>query len=163
MTKQPRPSRARMTPGYGITDTPRDADWNEITAKIERSRNYWVCTTRRDGRAHAIPVWGLWLDDAVYFSTDPQSVKGQNLRRRPDVVVHLESGDDVVIIEGKVERVTDHETLVRFADAYNAKYAFRPDPDDQSGLTLRLAPVVVHTWTEQDFPNSAMRWDFDEQ
>ena len=150
-----------MTPGYGITDTPRDADWSEIAAKIEASRNYWVCTTRRDGRAHAIPVWGIWLDDAIMFSTDPNSVKGQNLRRRPDVVVHLESGDDVVIIEGKVETIPDRPTLVRFADAYNAKYAFRPDPDDENGLTLHLRPSVVHTWLERDFPNSAMRWDFE--
>ena len=41
------------------------------------------------------------------------------------VVVHLESGDEVVIVEGQVER---GRLDAAAADAYEAKYAFRPDP-----------------------------------
>ena len=158
--REPRASSARMTPGYGITAGPRTADWSEVAVKIEASRNYWICTARKDGRPHAMPVWGVWLEGALYFSTDPNSVKGRNLRRTGKVVVHLESGDDVVILEGSVERVTDGETLAAFADLYNAKYEFRPDPDDPNGWTFCLNPTVANTWLERDFPNSATRWEF---
>ena len=73
-------------------------------------RSYWVTTTRADGRPHAMPVWGLWLDGALWFSSDPDSVKGRNLAARPDAVVHLESGDEVCILDGRVRRV-GHEEL----------------------------------------------------
>ena len=33
--------------------------------------------------------------------------KGRNLAENPNVAVHLESGDDVVILEGVAEVVTD--------------------------------------------------------
>lgn len=149
-----------MTPAYGISADPRSGEWSEIAGKIEASRNYWICTTRKDGRPHAMPVWGVWLDGALYFSTDPNSVKGRNLRRTGQVVVHLESGDDAVIIEGTIEQVTDRATLTAFADVYNTKYQFRPDPDDPNGLTVRVVPSVANTWLERDFPNSATRWEF---
>jgi PPOX class probable F420-dependent enzyme len=159
MSNVPTGSRANI-PGYGITSEPYDVSWDDIAAKIEGSRNYWISTSRRDGRAHAMPVWGVWVDGWLYFSTGPTTVKGRNLRRDPRVSVHLESGDDVVILEGSVERVTGRTELTRFADAYDLKYGFRPDPDDPDGLTYRVEPRVAHTWLEKDFPNTAMRWVF---
>jgi PPOX class probable F420-dependent enzyme len=159
MSNVPTGSRAHI-PGYGITETPYDITWEAIAAKIEASRNYWVNTTRANGRPHAMPVWGVWVDGWLYVSTGPESVKGRNLRRSPEVVVHLESGDDVVVLEGVVARVTGKTELTRFADAYDLKYGFRPDPDDPDGLVYRVEPRVAHTWEEKDFPNTAMRWVF---
>ncbi len=98
-------------------------------------RNYWVCTTRADGRPHAMPVWGLWLDDAVLFSTDPESVKARNLAARPDVVVHLESGDDVVVVDGRAERLTGSELPADFVDALRGEVR-RPRRPCRSGVRL---------------------------
>jgi streptogramin lyase len=108
-----------------------------------------------------MPVWGLWLDGAVWFSTDPTSVKGRNLDARPDdVVVHLESGDECCILEGTVERVRDAGALVRFDDRYDAKYSVRPsDMGDAAGVFV-LRPRTALTWTEADFQHSATRFQF---
>ncbi len=157
----PTPSRPNFPAGYGIAATPpTGADWSAVAAKIAASRNYWIATTRDDGRPHAMPVWGVVLDGALYFGTDPKSMKARNLAARPAVVVHLESGDDVVVLEGDAAPVTDHAILARYADAYDAKYNFRPDPNDPNALTLTLRPSVCHTWLESDFPNTAVRWTF---
>ena len=159
----PNPRRPIVPAGYGIsTEPPADADWSAVAAKIAASRNYWIASTRDDGRPHAMPVWGVVVDGALYFGTDPKSVKGCNLAARPAAVVHLESGDDVVVLEGDVLPVTDRAILARYADAYDAKYNFRPDPSEPNAITLTLRPSVCHTWIESDFPNTAIRWTFPE-
>jgi PPOX class probable F420-dependent enzyme len=131
--------------------------WSWAVERLEASRSYWIATTRDDGSPHAAPVWGLWLADGLWFSTSPQSRKGRNLVRDPRATVHLESGDEVVVLEGEVERVTLDDST---AGAYEAKYAIRPDPADESGLWLRLRPQVAYAWQERDYPRTATRFAF---
>ena len=88
----------------------------------------------------------------------PRSRKGRNLARDPRVVVHLESGDEVVIVEGEVERVRLEPGA---ADAYEAKYAFRPDPESPEGLWYAVRPTVAYAWLESDYPRTATRFAFD--
>jgi PPOX class probable F420-dependent enzyme len=132
--------------------------WSVVVDQLVRARNYWVGTVHPSGRPHVRPVWGLWLDDAFYFSTDPASRKGRNLAANPALVVHLESGDDVVILEGTAEIVADAALLTRVADAYEAKYAFRPDYTNLACRVYRLRPWVVFAWREAAFPSTATRW-----
>jgi general stress protein 26 len=106
-----------------------------------------------------MPVWGLWWDGAYYFSSDPTSRKARNLAANAAVVVHLESGDDVVVLEGTAERVTDLAILTEFVDRYDAKYAFRPDTSDPEFAFYRVRPRVALAWREADFPTSATRWE----
>lgn len=154
--------RPDMPKGYGIaSDTGGLLDWAFVDERMARSRNYWIATSRPDGRPHVAPVWGVWIDGTFYFSTDPHSQKGRNLERRRDLVLHLESGDEVVIIEGTAQDETDAKTLSKYADAYAPKYDFRPDVDAPNPGVYRLAPRVVLAWREQDFPSSATRWLFE--
>jgi len=133
--------------------------WAWVSERMLVGHNYWVGTTRPDGRPHAMPVWGVWLDEVFYFSTGRQSRKGRNLATRPEVVVHLESGDEVVVFEGTVEEFNDSAFFARFAEIYQAKYNFKPEPDPQNAY-YRLNPRVVFAWKENDFVNSATRWEF---
>lgn len=145
-----------MPAAYGITaDSDGLLEWPDVVARLVAARDYWLCTTRPDGRPHAMPVWGLWLAEGVAFSTYPASRKGRNLAARPAAVLHLESGDDVVVLEGEVG-VFDGDP-VAFADAYAAKYDFRPEPGPTQGVYV-LRPQVVLAWREADFPRSATRW-----
>ena len=163
----PEAERPNM-PGYGIKKGRKGLlQWDEVTEQLERSRNYWVCTTRPDGRPHAVPLWGLWLDDAFYFSTGRGTVKDRNLARNPAVAVHLESGDDAVMLEGRVERIADPATLARFDQAYGAKYGIYPikeaaNPDDP-GLFYILCPPVAFAWRARDFGQTAPRVRFPRQ
>jgi hypothetical protein len=149
--------RPLMPSGYGIA---RGEDgqlpWSYVATQCERSRNYWLCTTRADGRPHAMPVWGLWLAGRVAFSTDPSSLKARNFRARPEVVVHLESGDEVVVVEGRVEEL-DRALLPAFLDAYDAKYDYRPSAEQTEGV-YQVRPERALAWREKDFPTSATRF-----
>lgn len=166
MTAPDRPpvsiGRPDLPAGYGIA-TSRDGllPWSWVDEQLSAARSYWVCTTRADGRPHAMPVWGLWLDARLLFSTDPTSVKAGNLATRRSVVVHLESGDDVVVVEGEADRLTAADLPVGFVDAYDAKYAVRIDPTDPAFGFYRVRTDRVLAWREQDFPSSATRFRFD--
>lgn len=106
-------------------------------------------------------MWGVWVDGTFYFGTDRRSRKARNLAENAALVVHLESGDEAVILEGVAEEVTDASVLARYADAYEAKYQFRPDPSDPGGVTYALRHQVAFAWLESDFPGSATRWQFE--
>jgi PPOX class probable F420-dependent enzyme len=130
--------------------------WSWATERLEAGRNYWIGTARADGSPHVAPVWGVWVADGLRFSTSAESRKGRNLLRDPRVVVHLESGDDVVILEGEVERVALDDAV---ADVYGAKYDYRPDPAEE-GLWFRLQPRIAYAWLERDYPRTATRFTF---
>ena len=139
-------------PGIGL------ADWGPVAMRLSEARNYWVVSVRANGRPHAAPVWGAWLDDEIWFSTDPDSVKGRNLAERPEVVVHLESGDDVVIVEGVVAPAP----AARF-EAYRAEYRRKYDFEHPGwgapgAAVLIVIPRRIMSWNEREFPASAVAW-----
>lgn len=148
-------------PGYGILPESEGAGllpWSFIEERMRASRNCWTSSMRADGRPHAAPVWGLWHDGGFYFSTGEESIKGRNLVAYPEVSVHLESGDEVVILEGRVNEVVDQETLKSLDQAYNKKYGMdMQGPDLIFSLEIRKA----FAWREVDFPQSATRWIFE--
>lgn len=148
-----------MPAGYGISKRAKgQLPWAWADERLGSSRNFWIVTASPGGRPHAMPVWGVWLDGSVFFSTDADSTKARNIARNPRIVVHLESGDEVVILEGRVGQVNKRSALERFADAYEQKYGFRFDLDEPIGLVYALRPRVVFGWREEDFPQSATRW-----
>jgi hypothetical protein len=105
-----------------------------------------------------MPVWGAWLDDGFHFGTSVGSPKARNLDRDPRIVVHLESGDEAVILEGEVERI---ELDARISDAFPPKYDWRPDPTgDGGGRWYRLRPRLAYAWLERDYPRTATRFSF---
>ena len=152
---EPTATRPAFPPGYGISsDEEGMLPWSWAAERLEASRNYWVVTAGADGRPHAAPVWGLWVDDALLFGTSPDSRKGRNLARDPRAVIHLESGDEVVILEGEVDRAPVDD---RVADAYEAKYDYRPPAPE----LLRLRPRIAYAWLEREYPKTATRFAFD--
>jgi general stress protein 26 len=106
-----------------------------------------------------MPVWGLWHEDTFYFSSSPDSRKARNLASNPHVAVHLESGDEVVIVEGSAEQVTDADLLHRLGEDYTAKYEFEVSFTSGRGL-MAVRPRIAYAWTEQDFPATATRFGF---
>jgi hypothetical protein len=157
--------RPDMPSGYGLTPAIGQHDlvsWEYVEERLQASRSYWIGSTRPDGRPHAMPVWGIWMEGAFFFSTDPQSRKGRNLAANPAVVVHLESGDDVVILEGRVSEVTDKAILHVADQAYYSKYQFHLAGEQAPpGLVYQLRPRVVFAWLESSFPTRATRWKFE--
>ena len=163
---EPMADRPQLPKGYGV---PEDAEgllpWRWAVERLEAARNYWFSTTRPDGRPHAMPAWAVWLDGALYFEGSPLTRRARNLAGNPALTVHLESGDEVVILEGEAQEASPpaRPLAERLAAAFTAKYAathdYRPGPEqwDKGGLWV-LRPRVAFAWSE--FPTTMTRWRF---
>ena len=138
-------------------------------ARLRAAMTYWIATTRPDGRPHSMPVWGVWVDGALWFGTAGQKIR--NLAHQPWTVAHLESGEDVAIIEGPVERLPFDDAPPAVAAAYGAKYV---DPEsgepfvlvsvgeyDPEAALYVLRPQIGHAWLEGAFVETQTRWTFE--
>lgn len=156
----PEAARPKFPGVYGIdADEEGLLDWSWAEERLVSARNYWVTTVRPDGRPHAMPVWGLWHEGAFYFSSSPDSRKAKNLAANPAVTVNLESGDEVVVVEGTADYETDEHVLRRLGEDYSRKYSF--DVTFTGGRPLVVVrPRVAYAWVEQDFAKTATRFTF---
>ncbi len=149
--------RLSLPRGYRVAAGNELLPWSDVVRRLAEARNYWLATVRPDGRPHVTPVWGAWLDDAFYFDGIFTSRWARNLGAKPAATVHLESGVEVVILEGRVEDVVPDAVLAaRIVEAYAAKYV-APLPRAEEGMYC-LRPRVVRAWTR--WPDDATRWSF---
>jgi hypothetical protein len=156
--------RPQMPEGYLLAESLEGyVPWEHVQRRMSEALNYWISTTRPDGRPHATPVWGMWLDDTFYFDGSPETRRGRNIAANPHIVVHLESADDVVILEGEAHQiVASLELRERLAAAYSAKYAshgYSPGPEtwETGGLYVMTIRKAI-AWTA--FTKDPTRWVF---
>jgi hypothetical protein len=159
---EPKASRPVMPESYEICSASKGSflPWSKVEKRMSAARNYWIGTTRPDGRPHLMPVWGVWVNQAFYFSTDRRTRKARNLAANPALVVHLESGDDVVILEGVAREIADSALLKQIDDAYHRKYRMRVLGMPGEIVFYTLKPRVAFAWQEKTFPQNATRWIF---
>lgn len=161
--RDPEPSQPWMFGGpIGLAKL----SWGWATERLSRARNYWIATTRPTGRPHSRPIWGVWLDNVFYFSTGSLAV--QNLATQPAITVHLESGNEVVIIEGVAQPVSDVSLLEQVVRLYNEKYRWNLDASHLEGPFYAVRPQVAFGWhfeeaaatPESTGLGNATRWRF---
>ena len=159
---QPRADRP-FAPGYGIVG-PGDGKgllpWTWVAKQMNPCRTYWLASVHPANRPHVMPVWGVWVDDAFFFSTGRKSRKGQNLAANPACTVTNDNGAEAVIIEGAVDEVKDKAALERMAAAYVKKY--KMDPRSMGEPIFRVRPRTAFGFIEKSFPKSATRWRLQE-
>ena len=100
----------------------------------QRSRNLWVVTVSATGRPHALPVWGVWHDDAPGFawSCAPSARKAANIDANPQVCVMADDTVECVSVEGRARRLTDAVEIDAWIERYLDKYAARTSPPTSS-------------------------------
>jgi nitroimidazol reductase NimA-like FMN-containing flavoprotein (pyridoxamine 5'-phosphate oxidase superfamily) len=154
------PSDRPFAPGYGIVGSQAGMGllpWTWVTRKMNRCRTFWLATIHAgQARPHVMPVWGVWVDDAFFFSTGRKSRKGQNLAANAACSVANDDGEEAVIIEGQAKQVEDAETLEVVAAVYKKKY--KMDPRSMGEPIFMVRPSKVFAFIEKSFPKSATRW-----
>jgi hypothetical protein len=136
----------RLPRAYGTPTTV--LTWDAVEQTLAGSPVYWLVTTRPDGRPHAVPVDGVWCEGAAFVGGDPATVHERNLRSDPRVVLHTESGQSPVIVEGDAGwYVPDAAGAQRLADAANAKYAYGSTARSYARGLWRIRPRSVLAWT----------------
>jgi PPOX class probable F420-dependent enzyme len=155
------PSRRPHMPGYGLPDASSRAGllpWTWARERLEAAHTYWIATVRPDGRPHLMPVWGVWDDDHLYFSTAAGSRKARNLVADPRLSISIEQADESVVVEGTAGHVTDPAEPVAVRALYTRKYGMAP-PDDPGSPLFVMEPEVAFGFSETEFASRATRWD----
>jgi hypothetical protein len=133
---------------------------------------FFVATVRPNGRPHSAGVGAVWVDDALYFVSGPDTRRARNLAANPACSVSVRLRGIDLVLEGEARRVTDASTLERVAavyrtggwpasvegDALTAPFtapSAGPPPWHLYRLTLHRAVGVAGAE-----PHGATRWDF---
>lgn len=163
----PLPDRPEFPEGYGLPESTEGLlTWAQVEPKLVAAKHYWLASVRPDGRPHSVPRWGVWVDGRFYYDGAPTTRHTRNAEANPAVTLTLESGTDVVIVEGssRATRADPEDLGARLAEAF-AKYHdddYRPGADAWSGADgggLRvIVPERALAWTS--FPTDCTRFRF---
>ncbi|GHF17947.1 hypothetical protein GCM10017786_59590 [Amycolatopsis deserti] len=161
----PRATRPHM-PGYGTLPADQGTGllpWSWAEKRLRDSHDYWLATVWPDGRPHLMPVWGVWHDEALWFSSSRSARKVRNLEVNPAVTVSTDDALNPVVLEGVAKVVRDTVSVRAFLQALNGKY--RTDYgtdflDPAVNATVRVRPRWVFGLDGRDFGGSPTRWDF---
>ena len=138
--------------------------WSWALERLEKSHNYWIATSRPEGSPHLMLVWGIWWQDAFWFSTGPRTRKAKNIAVHPRCVIGTEKADEAVILEGTVEEIKDRTIWKQLAQIYNAKYGGDVEPllMSSNGCVFRVTPQTAFGQDEhaENFTDAATRWQF---
>jgi nitroimidazol reductase NimA-like FMN-containing flavoprotein (pyridoxamine 5'-phosphate oxidase superfamily) len=140
--------------------------WDDVEARLVAATAYWLATVRPDGRPHVVPRWGVWVDGRFWYDGAPSTRHARNLAGNPACSLNLESGTEVVIVEGESRpaRAPAESLGQRLAAAFEKYHTlgYRPaadawDGEDGGGLRV-LTPRRALAWFS--FPTDATRFTF---
>jgi len=157
----PRADRPHV-PGYGIPESIDGLlDWSWAVERLEGAKIYWLATAAADATPHLIPIWGAWVDGRWYVEGGPTRWQ-RNLRANPKLAVTVQSGREIVIVEGTAHEIVAPEAglAARILAGY-AKY--QPDyvadiANWATGGLWELRPVKAFAWSV--FPDDTTRFQF---
>lgn len=138
--------------------------WPDVSSRLAAERNYWLGTTTPSGGPHAAPVWGVIVGQTLYLYSERGTVKARNLAADPRVVVHTESGDDVVIVRGIATDVGAPAQNPSVVSALAAKYTaaadqqYLPTTDPAFDVVYAIRPHSAMMWRLADYAASQRRW-----
>ena len=160
----PPTARRPLMPDYGVVGPEEGSgllEWSWAVERLTASHDYWLATVRPDGRPHVTPVWGVWQDEALWFSAGGEARKTRNLRANPHAAMTTDDPLDPVVVEGVVARVEDGPTIASFTGWVNDKYETDYGVDFfTSNVCLRLDPTWAFGLLAADFTGSPTAWTF---
>jgi PPOX class probable F420-dependent enzyme len=153
-------------PGYGVLPAGKGSGlipWAEAERRLIGAHDFWCATVTPGGAPHVMPVWGVWLEDQVWFSSSLRSRKARNLAADPRCTLTTDDAQNPVVVEGTARQVVDRPALERFVAAMNGKYDGEMtleflDPTVNGSYAVR--PVRAFALTHDDFIGSPTRWTF---
>ncbi|RYV49950.1 hypothetical protein [Pengzhenrongella frigida] len=157
MSARRRSSQLRL---FGAVTDHAQLDWSWVDQQLAGAGTYWV-VAHTAGHPYARPVWGIWHDDRLDLSLgSPTLLKA--VRRQPAVTVHLESGTEVIIVEGLIVAAPMDPARIT---AYNRKYDWDYRVSQLGELTA-VEPRKIMAWrcvgwSGRDGFSTAGCWRFD--
>jgi general stress protein 26 len=168
MTREPiGAAPVRFPSEYGSPNPADLQSWSEVEEKIRSASNYWVSTVGADGRPHARPVDGVWVDGALCFGGSPETRWARNLQANPAVSVNLGSEAEAIILEGVAELIADPSHPLAEASTAASKQKYPQYYGGENPVLegfhpfWALRPRTAYAWSLEGFPSRATRWTFE--
>jgi hypothetical protein len=133
-----------------------------------------LATINRDGSPHVTGVGALWFDDAFWFETGEQTLKGKNIARDPRCTLSVATHEFDIVVEGIAEKIEDGATVALMAGKWSDQGW--PARVDETGVALTAdfsapsagpPPWVIYplvpdraTALQTVEPGGATRWRF---
>ena len=128
----------------------------EARRTFRDSRVVHVGTLLPDGAPHVVPLWFVWLEDAVYATCRQGSRVWRNLRRDPRVALQFNRGlawteHAGVVVRGKAELLVPDEPAARRAlSAWFEKYRSELAGYGFAAYTEQISePVLIRVRPDQ--------------
>ncbi len=153
-------------PGYGTLSAEQGIGllpWAWAEERLVRSHDYWLATVTPDGAPHLMPVWAVWHERKLWFSSSNGSRKARNLTRDSRCMLSTEDPLEPVVVAGRVKHVTNREVLKSMLAVENAKYRTNYDLgmlDPTVNSAFALEPAWVFALDSKDFTGSPTRFTF---
>ena len=145
---------------YGVPKPMKGSlPWSWACDRLTRSHNYILTTVSPDSRPHSMVIWGIWLENAYYFSTASTTRKSRNLAANSNCIVCNENVEEAVIVEGQARQLAISDVPEPAFALYLKKYGWKLEPE--LGPVFKFTPRVVFAMPEKLFPAGATRWLFD--
>jgi hypothetical protein len=153
-------------PGYGTLPAEQGTGllpWAWAKERLVRSHDYWLATVTPQGAPHLMPVWAVWHEARLWFSSANGSRKARNLAHDSRCMLSTEDPLEPVVVAGRVQHVTDREALRSMLAAENAKYGTDYGLemlDPAANGVFALDPAWVFALDSKDFTGSPTRFTF---
>ena len=157
----PEPTRPALS---GYVEHGKLLPWKWVDERMKNARNYWIATKSK-GFPSSRPVWGIWSDIRLLFSSGSQI--GKNIAADPRVQINLESGDELVLLEG-IARPMAEKDLQGWLNGYNAKYQWDMPESIEDVYEVKSQRVLAWICDSSGedagmlFSNTATQWRFPE-
>jgi general stress protein 26 len=154
-------------PGYGTLGVNEGSGllpWSWAEHQLTTSHNFWLATRWPDGRPHVMPVWAIWHDGQLLFSSGKASRKALNLANDRRCVLTTEDSQNPVVVDGVAELLTQRADLELYLAVMNAKYGTNYGQemiDPASNCAYRMHPNWIFGLRADDFTGSPTRWTFE--
>lgn len=158
MVLEPRPVALTF---YGEPSNHPQLPWSWVEDELRSAGTYWA-VVRSAGHPHPRPVWGVWQEHQLALSIGSPAVHAA-IAEDSRMTVHLGSGTDVVIVEGRATVMTEPVSTV--IAAYDTKYEWNYSHAEYGPMT-RIRPSRVIAWRSagwagrEGFQTSGS-WQFD--
>jgi hypothetical protein len=154
-------------PGYGTLPASEGTGllrWSWVEERLARSHDYWLATVTPTGWPHLMPVWAVWQDGRIWFSSANGSRKARNLVVEGRCTISTDDPREPVVVEGRARRITERHALEAMLAAENAKYGTDYGPemiDPASNSVFALTAERVFALDSKDFTGSPTRFVFE--
>jgi len=122
--------------------------WSWVDDQLRAAPTFWVVAAPAPGDPagppHPRPVWGVWTGEEVYVSVGSPPLR-RAFAAGGAVTVHLDSGTDVVVVEGTVRPSVTPDDAARAVAAYDAKYDYSYDVETYGPLAC-VDPATILAW-----------------